>query len=183
MRLSKKTKVAWNVALLLSGTFFLLLLYVFSYQKSFVNKLGTDLTKVYIEYHEKQSFTALKALGGGDYEAVVDLLEDWEFFRKGDRAYPFKRKLLLQLAEELNTRERYEELNYWATVWVGLDDRDITAKAYYLESLRHDSQRYQEALDGLAREHRRFPLNKALKRFYADAHDVAVVEVGDDTSR
>ncbi len=179
MRLSRKTKIGWNIAFLLSAVFFLVVLYGFSYQKSFVDEIGISLTRTYIDYHGNQRNDALKALGQGNLDAVTDLLVDWETFRKGDRAYPFKRELLLQLAEELNARERYEELYYWTTVWVGLDDRDITARAYYLQALRHNSERYREALDGLAREHQRFPLNEALAQFYADAHEVAVVEAGD----
>ena len=150
MRLSRKTKIGWNIAFLLSAVFFLVVLYGFSYQKSFVDEIGISLTRTYIDYHGNQRNDALKALRRGNLEAVIDLLEDWETLRKGDRAYPFKRKLLLQLAEELNARERYDELNYWTTVWVGLDDRDITARAYYLQALRHNSERYREALDGLA---------------------------------
>ena len=180
MRLSRKAKVAWNAALLVSATFFLLVLYGFTYQQSFIDKVGTSVTSSYVEYHRKRGSTALKALKRGDLEAVFDLLEDWETLRKGDRAYPFKRKLLLQLAEELNAREPYDELNYWTTVWVGLDDRDITARAYHLHALRHDSERYREALDGLAREHRRFPLNKTLTRFYAEAHEAPVVDAGEN---
>ena len=181
-RLSKKTKVVWNVALIMSATFFTVVLYGFTYQKSFINLLGTDVTQRYTDYREGQSIAALKEFErSGDLEAVIDLLEDWNVFRKGDRAYPLKRKLLLLLAQQLDARERYDELQYWATVWVGLDDRDITAKAYYLQALCHDPERYREALDGLAREHRRFPLNKTLARFHADANEVAAVsEVGEN---
>ncbi len=180
MRLSRKTKIGWNTAFLLSAVFFLVVLYGFSYQKSFVDEIGNYLTRTYVDYHGNQRNDALKALGQGNLDAVMDLIVDWETFRKGDRAYPFKRRLLLGLAKELDARERYDELIYWSTAWVGLDDRDITARAYYLQALRHDPKRYREALDGLAREHQRFPLNKALSRFYADAHEAPVVEPGEN---
>ncbi len=180
LRLSRKTKVGWNTALLVCATFFLIVIYGFTYQRSFVDEFGIYITGTYIEYRKAQRNTALKALKQGDLDTVIDLLEDWEAFRKGDRVYPLKRRLLLRLAEELNTREKYDELTYWTTVWVGLDDRDITARAYYLQALRHDSERYREALDGLAREHQRFPLNRALTRFYADAHEVPVVDAGEN---
>ena len=70
--------------------------------------------------------------------------------KRANRDHQEVGELLLRLAEELNARERYEELYYWTSVWVGLDDRDITARAYYLQALRHNSERYREALDGLA---------------------------------
>jgi hypothetical protein len=158
----------------------MVVLYGFTYQKSFVDQLGIDVTTAYVEYHSGQRDAALRALKRGNLDTVIDLLDDWEAFRKGDRAYPAKRSLLLELAEALDARERYDDLAHWAAVWVGLDGRDITAKAYYLQALRSDPERYREALDGLAQEHKRFPSNETLARFYADAHGIPAVEVGED---
>jgi hypothetical protein len=87
-----------------------------------------------------------------------------------------KRKLLDTLAAKLHSTEQYEELLHWAGVWRELDERDVTAMAYWYEALRQTSDRREEGMRGLERAWQHFPSNEALTRFLTAA---TLVESGD----
>jgi hypothetical protein len=169
LRLSRATKRWWNSILLVSAVLSLGALYSFRFQTEAVDDFGEYVTERYVRHHRHQRRDALEALETGDTMAVRDLLEDWEPIRKGDRVYRFKRELLLRLSETLHGRNNYTEMLHWAKVWVGLDGRDITAKAYLYEGMRHNLQTHRQGVLGLENEFRRFPGNTTLAKFHADA--------------
>ena len=129
-----------------------------------VDWIGSRVAKGYKWIHKEQSESALANLAEGNSESCINLLHDWFYIKKGDRAYPFKRKVLAKLAMFLHARGRYEELKYWSEHWYGLNDRDITAGAYFFESLTHFDEHFLEGQQKLKSHFHRFPSNPVLKK-------------------
>jgi len=87
----------------------------------------------------------------------------------GDRVYPFKRQILLRLCDQLEGVKRYKDLHYWANVLRDLNPRDVTAWAYWFESMRHMKGRGEEGRQGLQKAWKDFPVNAKLAGFHARA--------------
>ena len=166
-----------NWMLMVSALFVLLLFLLFQKQEETVNKVGSWIASTYKHSYAKDRNKAMVWLSGGEVDAVIKMLEqhDWQLVQLGDRSYPFKRELLLTLCEQLRLTQRYDELNAWAGIWRKLEKRNVTALAYWYESLRHLSGGSQEGRRGLQREWARFPLNSRLTEFHA----MALYESGD----
>ena len=158
-----------NWMLMVSALFVLLLFLLFQKQEETINKVGSWVASAYKHSYAKDRKKAMVWAGSGDVHAVIKMLEqhDWQLVQLGDRSYPFKRELLLTLCEQLRLTQRYDELNAWAGIWRKLEKRNVTALAYWYESLRHLSGGSQEGRRGLQREWARFPLNSHLTEFYA----------------
>ena len=155
--------------LMVSALFVLLLFLLFQKQEETVNKVGSWIASTYKHSYAKDRDKAMAWLSRGEVDSVIKMLEqhDWQLVQLGDRSYPVKRELLLALCEQLRVTQRYDELNAWAGIWRKLEKRNVTALAYWYESLRHIPGSSQEGRQGLQREWARFPLNARLTEFYA----------------
>lgn len=129
---------------------------------------GQQLISKYKLNYQNESDYALTELKAGNIAPLIATLENWHDIDKGDRIYPLKRRLLSVLARELNSKERYEELRYWADIWHKLDDRDLTAKAYWFNALRHSDDRRDEGVNGIVREWQNFPREGTLNKFHTE---------------
>ena len=165
MILNQKIKELFNSIFLVTGACVLCLFLISIRFDKKIDLIGLEITKTYIKHQKEKQVDALNSLARGDARAVVILLEDWKMIQKVDRAFVLKRELFLVLSEYLYGAGKFEELNDWAEIWIDLDDRDITARAYYYESLRHLNGRTEEGVRGLTVEYSRFPKNEALKKF------------------
>ena len=123
----------------------------------------------------------MRDLRAGQTQPAIGLLEGkkWGEIQNRDRVYLMKRKLLETLAAQLHSTEQYRELLHWAEVWRELDERDVTAMAYWYEALRHTPDRREEGTRGLKEAWQRFPSNEALTRFLTAA---TLVESGNSSA-
>ena len=108
----------------------------------------------------------------GSPKALINLLESpsWEKLRLGDRAYSLKRKMLARLCINLQQQGDYPRLIKWSDVWLSMNDRDLDARAFWFEGIRHISGRESEGLAGLTANYHDFPENLHLQRFLAAAY-------------
>lgn len=164
-----RLRLAGNWVLMGCALFFLLLFLLFHKQEETVNKFGSWIASIYKDSYAKDRQKAMDWIQSGDVDSAIRMLEtnDWQRVQLGDRSYPFKRGLLRTLCEQLRLAQRYKELNAWAGIWRKLEKRNVTALAYWYESLRHIPGGSQEGRQGLQREWARFPLNARLTEFYA----------------
>ena len=155
-----------GLALLVSMTFIL-----FQYQENTVNQIGSWIVSSYKHPYKADQSQAEVWLHEGKIDSVISLLNegDWKQIQFGDRVYPLKRQMLLRLCGRLEAVERYEELHYWANVLRDLNRRDVTAWAYWFESMRHMKGRGEEGRQGLQKAWKDFPVNAKLAGFHARA--------------
>jgi len=176
----KKMKVIGNLVVLvfalISSSHFLL----WTYQEEMVDQVGAWVISSYKDQYASEWKETLQQLRAGQTQPAIALLENkkWGEIRNRDRVYPMKRKLLDTLAAELHSTEHYGDLLHWAGVWRELDERDVTAMAYWYEALRHTSDRREEGMQGLEAAWQRFPSNEALTRFLT----VMLAELGDSSA-
>jgi hypothetical protein len=158
--------VLFGLALFVSMTFML-----FQYQENIVNQIGSWIVSSYKHPYKADQSQAEVWLREGKIDSVISLLneDDWKQIQLGDRVYPLKRQILLRLCGQLEVVERYKDLHYWANVLRDLNRRDVTAWAYWFESMRHIKGRGEEGRQGLQKAWKDFPVNAKLAGFHARA--------------
>lgn len=167
MRLTRNFKLAWNGFFLLTALFFCSLAIMVFYFPIMLNDFAESRKQIYVAQHKKMTEQALNALKQGDNKPVQILLhKELGTIKKGDRVYPMKRQLLLALVQQLHTQDAGLSWIKWAKEWYQLDDRDVTAMAYYFAALLQDEQHYAEGLQSLKIAVQNFPRHPLLKQFY-----------------
>tara|TARA_B100001123_G_C15307346_1_gene1023145 strand:- start:1502 stop:2506 length:1005 start_codon:yes stop_codon:yes gene_type:complete len=108
----------------------------------------------------------------GDPTPLIHLLESpsWEKLRLGDRAYSIKRTMLTRLCINLQQQGDYERLIKWSGVWLSMNDRNLDARAFWFDGIRHVPEREKEGFEGLIANYHDFPQNLYLQRFLAAAY-------------
>ena len=174
----KKMKVIGNLVFFIFALIFSSLFLLWAYQEEMIDEVGTWAISSYKNQYDSEWKETLRDLRAGQTQPAIALLEGkkWGEIQNRDRVYLMKRKLLENLAAQLHSTEQYGELLHWAGVWRGLDERDVTAMAYWYEALRHTPDRREEGTRGLKETWQRFPSNEALTRFLTAA---TLVESGD----
>lgn len=94
----------------------------------------------------------------------------WDEVLLDDRAYPQKRALLLRLCVALEKQRDYRALKKWSLKWLSLTDRDLDARAFWYEAIRHFPDEENEGLQGLITNQRAFPENNYLSQFLIKAY-------------
>ena len=147
----KKMKVIGNFVFFIFALIFSSLFLLWAYQEEMVDEVGTWAISSYKNQYDSEWKETLRDLRAGQTQPAIALLEGkkWGEIQNRDRAYLMKRKLLETLAAQLHSTEQYRELLHWAEVWRELDERDVTAMAYWYEALRHTPDRREEGTRGL----------------------------------
>ncbi len=176
----KKMKVIGNLAFLVFALIFSSLFLLWAYQEEMIDEVGAWAVSSYKKQYDSEWKDTLRDLRAGQTQSAIALLEGkkWGEIRNRDRVYLMKRKLLETLAAQLHSTERYGELLYWAEVWRELDERDVTAMAYWYEALHRTPDRREEGTRGLEEAWQRFPSNETLTKFVA----AILVESGDSSA-
>ncbi|MDP6736760.1 MAG: hypothetical protein QF732_09730 [Nitrospinaceae bacterium] len=110
----------------------------------------------------------------GSADTLIRLLElpSWKEMRLSDRAYRLKRKMLSRLCINLQQQRDYQRLIKWANIWLSINDRNLDARAFWFEGIRHVPGRETEGLEGLIANYHDFPENYYLHSFLvATYHD------------
>ncbi|HFD11138.1 MAG TPA: hypothetical protein ENJ32_01510 [Crenotrichaceae bacterium] len=131
-----------------------------------VDDMGVYIIDTYYDVRKGEYDKAINELEKSSAGSAIQLLNEWESIKKKDRLYLLKRKLLLRLSENLHKQSKYKELAYWSKKWLAMDERDVTAMAFYYQALLHLDQTREEGVKGMINAYRKFPDNKYLKRFY-----------------
>ena len=119
---------------------------------------------------------ALAALAREELDSNPDTLirilksSAWDQLRPGDRGYSLKQRMFVRLCTTLQERNDHEESVKWAGAWLALNDRDLDARAFWFEGIRHIPGREKEGLEGLISNYHDFPKNLYLRRFLAVAY-------------
>ena len=108
----------------------------------------------------------------GSADALIRLLElpSWKELRLTDRAYALKRKMLSRLCINLQQQGDHQKLIKWADVWLSMNDRNLDARAFWFEGIRHVPGRETEGLEGLIANYHDFPQNHYLHSFLVAAY-------------
>ena len=167
MRLTRNIKLAWNSFFLLTALIFCALAIMIFYSPASINNFGETYKQDYVAQHQIMSDLAISALQQGNNKPIQNLLrEDLATIKKGDRLYPMKRQLLLALVQQSYRQNTDQSWVDWAKEWYQLDDRDVTAMAYYYAALLQSNKDYAEGLQGLEVAVQRFPQHALLNQFY-----------------
>jgi len=169
--MKRNVKVKLNIvgiilAIIVAGLFFVMNFMLGDNSK---NNIGTYFIKAYEYIIYDRANSAISSLEKGDTGEVFSLLSDWENIQKLDRGYPAKRDLYVALSKHLHAKQKFERLMTLSRSWRAIDDRDVTAMAYFFEALRHISGREEEGDLGLINQFKRFPSNYALRKFLKDS--------------
>ncbi len=148
-------------------------LFVSFHHDEILEEFGSEWVDDYaksLRHEAKAALAQEKKTGRTD--ALVTLLETplWSETHFGDRAYPLKRKLLERLCVNLKQQGDYSALAHWASKWLSLNDRDLDARAFWYEAIRHFPGREGEGLEGLVKSQHNFPDNVLLTTFLVDVY-------------
>lgn len=166
MRFTRKIKLALNIISLSGALIFILVAVVMTYSRDAMDLLGQSYIHGYSRIFQKEYDEAILNLDKNDIVLVEEQLDDWKDVLKGDRAYSKKRALLLAMSGELHRTKQYVKMRKWSKLWLEMDDRDITAKAYYYEALRNSQDAHDDGVQGLAAMYKAFPINHTSTTFY-----------------
>ena len=156
----------------MTALFSIYFFYLLSHDKLIFDHIGTYIIEKHVNHYQTQYDTANQKLTKGHLNAPIELLNQWEGFKKGDRIYPLKREMLLNLSKNLYELKSYEKLMYWTQKWITLDERDVTAMAFYYEAQRQAPETHEQGIKNLINTYKKFPKNKFLKKF----HTLAISE-------
>ncbi len=147
--------------------------------EDFAKEWGDD----HLERARHQVSKALKEQAStGEDDALVTLLETsrWRNIHLGDRTYPLKREVLAHLCTSLKQRADYHALAHWAAQWLSLNERNLDARAFWYEAIRHIPGRAGEGSEGLIKSQHNFPDNVLLTTFlvgvYQETDNTAAAE-------
>jgi hypothetical protein len=166
MSINRKLKVYVNITLLSIAVLFACLLIQLKYAPKSIDWIGENISKGYASVHKHKMESALEKLALGEELPSVNLLRSWINIKKGDRIFPHKRNLFIELAKRVRREKRYKDLLTLSELWIELDDRDITARAYYYEALRFTEERRLEGEEGLRALFFKFPTNSTVAECY-----------------
>lgn len=130
-----------------------------------------DIGQLVINYTEKSHQNAAKTISDkllkGDIDGAIALFGEkpWQSVLPGDRGYRYKLALYKKLAEGLYWRKQYQSLFELSRIWHQHDDRNLDARAFLYESIRHLPGREEEGSAALEREFKKFPNHQLLTRF------------------
>ncbi len=135
------------------------------------------LGEEWVDYHVKPRQQEAKAAlvrekNTGENDVLMALLETprWNSTRLNDRAYRSKRKMLARLCLNLKQKGDYHALARWAAEWLSLNERNLDARAFWYEAIRHIPGREGEGLEGLVKSQHNFPDNVLLTTFLVDVY-------------
>jgi len=164
-RATKNYKIILNILSLGLALVFSGLLFVIAFVPEFSSKIDHFAVKKYSAYYQDK---AQSALDGLNQDLLVETLNSgFSDILKGDRAYAQKRRLLKAWCEYLYAQQRYTELLSWADQWFALDERDVSALAYYYQALWL-VERDANALDKLKKAKASFPKHALLILFASE---------------
>jgi hypothetical protein len=148
-------------------------LFVSFHHDEILEEFGSEWVDDYaksLRYEAKAALAQEKKTGRAD--ALVTLLEtpSWSETHFGDRAYPLKRKLLERLCVNLKQQGDYSALAHWTSQWLSLNERNLDARAFWYEAIRHFPERKEEGLEGLVTNYQNFPENDYLFNFLVNAY-------------
>lgn len=179
MRFTQKIKLRINILLLTLAAVFLLLALIVVYSPDATDKLGKKYIKEYTQRYQGKFEKAVSNLDDDNIEVAEGQLEDWSDVLKGDRAYPIKRNLMLALLDKLREQKKYEKMKALSLLLRESDPRDISAKIYYYEALRHSLGGEAEGLSGLSEIHTKFPKNHGPNFFLAALYEAGEKQILD----
>jgi len=166
VRFTRKIKLTLNIVSLSSALIFTLVALMMIYNRDAFDSFGQLYIDEYSSrFHEKYEI-AISNIATNNISRVEKQLDEWDEVLKGDRAYPKKRDLLRGLSEKLHQTKQYKKMRQWTKHWIDLDDRDITAKAYYYEALRNFPESYEDGKQGLETTYKDFPMSRTLEILY-----------------
>lgn len=162
-----KLTIFGNGLSLLGSLLFIVIISIGSDQKERINSWGDYWIGSYLSPHQAVFDNLLEGADDGDFEAIkVHLEKNWDQVYKRDRIYPFKRKLLFTLVEELLSQNNTEEAFYWIDRWKNLDERDIDARAFFAQALFLSPDNSNEGFKLLEEGWSRFPHSPSYTRLY-----------------
>ncbi len=166
MRIKTSIKKTWNAFLFITALMCLFVFYLSYNHQQAIDKAGVYAINKYVTSNERQYDLTIEDLQTGNLESSINTLNEWELVKKGDRIYPFKRDLMLNLSLALYKLNKYNDLALLTEKWRRLDKRDVTAMAFYYEALRHHKIEHKKGINGLVNTYEKFPKNTYLKKFY-----------------
>ncbi len=169
MRINTKIKKILNILFIITSLICLIIFYLTSNHKIIINNAGFYTIEKYVESHKILHDSTIKELKAGSLESTIEVLDKWDKFKKGDRIYPFKRDLMLNLSLELYKLKKFNDLAVLTKKWRALDERDVTAMAFYYEALINIKKKHEKGIIGLINTYEKFPKNIYLKKFYSAA--------------
>ena len=112
------------MTLLSIAVLFACLLIQLKYAPKSIDWIGENISKRYASVHKHKMESALEKLDLGEELPSVNLLRSWINIKKGDRIFPHKRNLFIELAKRVRREKRYKDLLTLSELWIELDDRD-----------------------------------------------------------
>lgn len=163
----RRLKFVANTTLLVLALLFSSLMLSWIVLPVFPHAIGKFWTSMHTRDFRDDASEAIASARSGDSQALADQLQDnfWHAIRKGDRAWPAKRKMLQALVRNAERSGDIQAMGNWAFYWRNLDDRDVDALAYWYGYLRHDPKQKIAAEQNLISAMVHFPNNFELLRF------------------
>ena len=148
-------------------------LFVSFHHDEILKEFGKEWVDDYAQSMRQEVISAFsQARKTNQTSLLTTLLEQpqWDEVLLDDRAYGLKRALLLRLCVALEKQRDYRALKKWSLKWLSLTGRDLDARAFWYEAIRHFPDEENEGLQGLITNQRAFPENNYLSQFLIKAY-------------
>ena len=174
-------KIVANSVSMAAGVLFTLLLVMTVFRQDLLDFIGTGIITYTVNNYREAADNASNQIARGDIDSAMKSLEEepWQALLPGDRGWVYITAINRKLADVLYRQGLYEKLFELSKVWHKHNDRDLAARAYLYESIRHLPGREEEGRAALKREFGKFPTHRIIARF----NSYAQMSSGEITTR
>ncbi len=155
-----------------AGVLFTLLLVMTVFRQDLLDFIGTGIITYTVNNYRETADNVSNKIVRGDIDSAMKSLkeEPWQALLPGDRGWVYITAINRKLADVLYRQGLYEKLFELSKVWHKHNDRDLAARAYLYEAIRHFPGREKEGLEGLIKSQRDFPESTLLSGFLIHAY-------------
>ena len=174
-------KIVANSVSMAAGVLFTLLLVMTVFRQDLLDFIGTGIITYTVNNYREAADNVSNKIVRGDIDSAMKSLkeEPWQALLPGDRGWVYITAINRKLADVLYRQGLYEKLFELSKVWHKHNDRDLAARAYLYESIRHLPGREEEGRAALKREFDKFPTHRIIARF----NSYAQMSSGEITTR
>jgi len=131
-----------------------------------LRKIGVKYLNFYERSAEDLSKNAISDIQNGQLDNAIELLTKWEDIQKGDRLYPLKREIYIELTVQWMKSDNLQSVIDYGAPFLQRDERDVEIFARWATAaVKIDSNR-AKALALISKNWYRFPQDEALSELF-----------------
>jgi hypothetical protein len=131
-----------------------------------LRKIGVTYLNFYERSAKELSKNAISDIQNGQLDNAIELLTKWEDIQKGDRLYPLKREIYIELTEQWMKSDTLQPVIDYGAPFLQRDERDLEIFARWVAAaVKIDSAR-EKALALISKNWYRFPQEESVSELF-----------------